>query len=55
MAFKMKGATFFQKSALKDTKYFGQNTSHDEAAAVTKHNKAHKDGLPADHKKKASK
>jgi hypothetical protein len=28
-------------SPAKDTKYFGQNTSHDEVAAVTKHNKKH--------------
>jgi len=41
-----------KKSPVKDTKYFGQNTTHSEAQSVTAHNKAHKKGLPADHKRK---
>ena len=30
-----------EASALKDTQYFGQNTSHDEVKSVTNHNKKH--------------
>jgi len=48
----MKQAAADKKSPIKDTKYFGQNTSHDEVKAVTNHNKRHRDGWPADHKRK---
>ena len=39
------------KSALKDTRKFGEITSPEEIREVGRHNQAHKDGVPADHSK----
>ena len=45
------------KSPVKDTKYFGENTSFDEIDAVGAHNKKHQgpNGLDKNHKPKVKK
>jgi len=55
MPFKMKKGSPMERnfgiSPAKDTMKFSENTSPGEIDAVKKHNKAHQQGVPADHSK----